>query len=162
MLVGEAGDVGRGRRAVRGRRGRELVRVGDPRRLDCAGGDRGEALLAEIRPVRVSRAPLDPTAHPEAPLARLGEALDLAVEDPDLAPDGVLHVGLGIARTGGERLLHRSLGDLPEVHAEQSQLSLANNRKSQQFAANPKPPQKISVDLSKALNVRVLAKNNSC
>ena len=59
---------------------------------------------------------VDPAAQPDAPLARLGEALHLAVEDPDLTPHRVLDVGLGVAGAGGERGLHGARRDLPEVH----------------------------------------------
>ena len=86
----------------------ELVLVGDARRLDRAGGDRGDARLAEVGAVGVADPAADPGAHADAALGRRGEALDLAAVDADLAPALLGGVGLGVAGAGGERRLDRA------------------------------------------------------
>jgi hypothetical protein len=63
---------------------------------------------------------VDPAPHAEAALPGVGEALDLAVEDPDLAADRVLHIGLGVAGAGGQRRLDGVLRDRCELHRPQS------------------------------------------
>ena len=118
--VAEPRDVRRGHGAVGGRRGRELVGVGDPRRLHRVPGDRPDSLGAQLGPVGIAGAVIDPAAHPQPSLPGLGQALDLALEDADLAPDRVLDVGLGVAGAGRQRRVHSLLGGLPQVHGRQS------------------------------------------
>ena len=83
----------------------------------ASAGDRRDALVGEVGSVGEAHLAADPAANPQAPLPRLREALDLAVEDPYLASDRVLRGGLGVVGPGGCGRRRRPARQWLEVHA---------------------------------------------